>query len=181
MILIGLSGKARSGKDAVADTCTSLYAWRKMKLADPLKKMCRDMFGLNRDQTDGILKELPVGVTTPRELMINIGQLGRTVSPHFWINKLEADILKTPQAQLGTYIIADVRFINEADWIKRHNGILVRLNRSTDLRGGNINDPSEKELDDYDFFDLVIPESENRDAEDLPRIAAKIQAAVSPH
>jgi hypothetical protein len=144
MKLIGLSGKTGSGKDAVADTCATLYGWRKMKLADPLKKMCRDMFGLNRDQTDGIRKQLPVGTTTPRDLMINIGRLGREVSPHFWITKLEEQILTTPQAQLGTYVVADVRFKNEADWIKRRNGILVRLERSTDLRGLDINDESEK-------------------------------------
>jgi phosphomevalonate kinase len=179
MRLIGLSGKARSGKDAVADMCASLYGWRKMKLADPLKKMCRDMFGLTCDHTDGILKDLPIGTTSPRELMIKVGQLGRTVSPNFWIGKLEEAILKTPQAQLGTYVIADVRFKNEMEWIKRRHGILVRLERSVDLRGPDIKDPSETELDAYDGFDLRIPESENEDAFDLPLVVAKINALVA--
>jgi len=178
MTLVGLSGKARSGKDSVADTCAALYGWRKMKLADPLKKMCREMFGLTLEHTDGHWKEDPVGTTTPRQLMINVGQLGRSVDPNFWIKRLQAELLQTPQAQMQTYVIADVRFKNEADWIKNHNGIMVRLERAIELRGGDIVDTSEMELDNYEGFDLKIGESWNVDASDLPRVAARIKELV---
>ncbi len=180
MTLIGLSGKAHSGKDFIADRCVDMFGWRKMKLADPLKKMCRDMFGLSVEQTDGSLKEaIQFGSTiAPRRLMINIGQLGREVDQNFWVNKLKAEILKTPQAQLGTFVIADVRFINEAEWIKKHGGLLVRLERAVELRGEDINDPSETELDDYEGFDLRILESSNVDAEDVPAICGRIHNAI---
>lgn len=180
MVLIGLSGKARSGKDAVADTCVSAYGWRKFKLADPLKKITRDIFGLSMAHTDGDLKEKPLGpgAITPRELMISVGKLGRSVEPNFWVNRLRDDLLKTPQAQMGTYIIADVRFINEAEWIKKHGGFLVRLERAVELRGGDIDDRSETELDDYEGFHLKIGESWNVDAKDLPAICERIQELV---
>lgn len=178
MTLIGLSGKARSGKDLVADTCKELYGWRKMKLADPLKRMCRDMFGLTLEHTDGHWKEDKLGTTTPRNLMISIGQLGRSVDPNFWIKRLQAEVLLTPQAQLGTYVIADVRFKNEADWIKNHGGLLVRLERAIELRGGDIADSSETELDSYEGFDLKIGESWNVDANDVPAICTRIKEAL---
>lgn len=172
MTIIGLSGKARSGKDFIADKCCELYGWRKMKLADPLKKTCREVFGLSIDQTDGAEKE------KYRNVMIGLGLLGRTVNPNFWVDRLKEEILKTPQAQLGTYVVADVRFINEAEWIKRHGGILVRLERAVELRGEDINDPSETELDDYKGFDLRILESSNVDAGDVPGICESIREAV---
>jgi hypothetical protein len=179
MLLIGLSGKARSGKDAVADKCAELFGWRKMKLANPLKKMCREMFGLSLEHTDGAWKEQPVGTTTPRQLMIEIGRLGRAVRTNFWVERLQQEILKTPQAQIHTYVIADVRFLNEAAWIKNHGGMMVRLERAPELRGADIDDPSETELDDYEGFDLKIGESWNVDASDLPRIAERLMEDVT--
>lgn len=178
MVLIGLSGKAHSGKDAVADTCVSAYGWRKFKLADPLKRICRESFGLTLAETDGEHKERLLGTITPRELMIQVGKLGRAIEPNFWVNRLKDEILKTPQAQMGTYIIADVRFINEAEWIKKHGGFLVRLERAVELRGVDIEDNSETELDDYGGFSLKIGESWNVDAKDLPAIAERISEIV---
>jgi hypothetical protein len=178
MTLIGLSGKAKSGKDTVADRCCELYGWRKMKLADPLKHMCREMFGLTTEHTDGAWKADPVGTTTPRQLMIEIGRLGRAVSERFWIERLQKQILQHPQAQLGTFIVADVRFKNEAEWIKKYGGFLVRLERAVELRGDDILDPSETDLDDYEGFDLKIGESWNVDARDVPAIAARIKEGM---
>lgn len=180
MTLIGLSGKAKSGKDTIADAFVFNTPMRKMKLADPLKKMCREIFGFTMEETDGALKDVPLypGGPTRRQVLIEFGQLCRSVDPDFWIKRLKDEILRTRQAQLGTYVIADVRFKNEADWIKQHGGLMVRLQRAVELRGGDIEDDSETQLDDYEGFDLKIGESWNVDAADVPRVCALIKEAV---
>ena len=52
-----------------------------------------------------------------------------------------------------TLIIPDVRFFNEAEFIRKHHGTVVRITRMYD--DTNDRHPSETELDDYKF-DYVI-------------------------
>jgi hypothetical protein len=53
--------------------------------------------------------------------------------------------------------------------------LLVRLERSEDLTGKSIDDPSETELDSYSGWDLVIPAEQNVNLSDLSIVANKIQ------
>jgi hypothetical protein len=180
MKLIGLSGKARSGKDAVADMCCQVYGWHKYKLADSLKAMCRNAFNLTRQQTDGELKDVVAqryGVA-PRQIMIEFGKMCRGFDANFWINEMVQEMLLVPQAQLRTFVIADVRFPNEVEWIKAHNGIVIRLERDVELRGSDIPDYSETALDAYGGFDLVVQAEHNIDSADLPVIASRIKSVL---
>ena len=51
------------------------------------------------------------------------------------------------------WVVTDVRFPSEADAIREHGGILIRVNRDT---GYVDNHPSETALDDYMDFDYII-------------------------
>jgi len=103
---------------------------------------------------------------TGRELLQKVGtEMGRSIHPDTWVNALFSeyvhDLRRRQNPEGGTtisegfpnWIITDVRFPNEADIIKEKGGIMIRINRPTDIAGGHA---SETSLDDYDEFDLVI-------------------------
>lgn len=83
-----------------------------------------------------------------------------------WIRSMGMwmDIFKnrTPDKN-NVFIITDVRFKNEADWIKQHKGILIRVNadkrneKRVQEEGSqdNKNHSSETDLDDYPFEHVI--------------------------
>jgi hypothetical protein len=60
------------------------------------------------------------------------------------------------------FVIADVRYANEIDYIHRHDGVVYRVTgRPTSLAGDAAQHPSEHELDDRpELFDGFIDLSE---------------------
>lgn len=180
MKLIGLSGRARSGKTTLAIALSEKYGWQHLALATDLKNRCKRDFNLLDEQVNGHLKEIKdirFG-KSPRTIMIEYGKFFRSIDPEFWVKQLKQTILSIPQAQTQNYVISDVRFKNEANWIKEHGGYIIRLERAVELTGDLINDPSETELNDY-AFDLRIPESMNVDMKDIQDIAEKVYRNVT--
>ncbi len=172
MILLAISGKRKSGKSFLADMLANGFGFKHLSFAKTLKAKLRQDLGLSVHHTDGALKEVPLpeyNNKTPRQLMIEFGGFYRTLDSMFWVKELKKELLSTPQAQTGRYVIADLRFKNEANWVKEHGGKIVRLNRDESLTGPNIDDLSETGLDNYDKFDLVVPAHLNRDVSDMKR------------
>lgn len=181
MVIVAISGKRRSGKSFLGGLLSQEYGFKIVSLAAPLKAMVRDLFGLTVAQTDGDLKEVyddKIGMT-PRELMIKFGGFCREVDKDFWIRRLFDQIKLRPQAQMGRYVITDLRFKNELDWMRRHNALLVRLERDEEFTGAPIDDPSEKELDDFKEWDVFVPSLLNRDVKDMEKTASLVVAHVS--
>jgi hypothetical protein len=83
-----------------------------------------------------------------------------------WVNALFADYNENSR-----WIITDVRFPNEAEAIKKHGGIVIRINRDVDTN----NHLSETALDDYEF-DYVIDNNSDmyKLALDVKAIAEKL-------
>ncbi|EIU7173476.1 deoxynucleotide monophosphate kinase [Pseudomonas aeruginosa] len=133
--LIGLTGRARSGKDTAANYLAAQFGLLVYALASPLKLALLDMLNLPGSALEGPAKEQPLPWLgkSPRELMQLLGtEWGRNlVHPQLWLmladmnlsNHLEA----MPQAQ--GFVISDVRFDNEADWIRAKGGVVVHLRR----------------------------------------------------
>lgn len=90
-------------------------------------------------------------VLTPRSLLQLLGtEFGRRlVHPDLWINALFADY-KDPQPN---WIIADVRFENEAEAIKNRSGIVIRVD---DQRTYGDTHDSETALDSYEFDTRIL-------------------------
>ena len=193
MILIGISGKKGVGKDLLASFLKQKYGFMNIPFAQELKAAVRKDFNLTTDHTDGWLKETPTQYFreliskestdtrseywTPREIMIAYGQFFRQFDPLWWVKKTFDQIQQVKMFQ--TYgadmrvSISDVRFKNEANYIKEEGGYLVRLERRADL---NIykeigTDLSETDLDDYKWFDRIVTEDLNVVPDDL-RVAA---------
>jgi len=52
-MIIGISGLAGTGKDTIADLLVKNHGFAKIALADPLKRICRDVFDFTYDQLWG--------------------------------------------------------------------------------------------------------------------------------
>lgn len=147
MILIGVAGLARSGKDTAARFLADELGLYQYAFAEPLKTMLKSVFGDHFHEGDrsGICPEAGISY---RRLMQTLGtEWGRyQVSPDLWVNLVgrEFDKLKAnPYRKGGAFdarlepggykgmILSDVRFDSEAEWIKGNGGVVVQLTRPT--------------------------------------------------
>lgn len=140
-ILLGLLAKKRHGKDTFADYLVSHYNFEKDALAEPLKKVCRELFVLSDEQLYGDLKEVVderYGVST-RQIMQFVGtelfrkqmnQLIPSLEDQIWVKLQEQRYLnavkKNPKVR---FVVADIRMPNEANMIKKLGGIIIKIVR----------------------------------------------------
>lgn len=134
-LLIGLTGRAGAGKSTVARMLTDHYAFTKLALAEPILDMLCTLFCMAG--VDGAwaieraLKEQPTVLGySYRHLAQTLGtEWGRGLAPDFWLRVL-ALRMESPELQHENIVVSDVRFPNEADFIKRRGGWLVRVTRA---------------------------------------------------
>lgn len=132
-MLIGLTGPARSGKDTVAEHLEESHGFERYALAGPIKEMLHAGLGLSYTEMHSGVKEDPLlrlGIDkSPRQLMQTLGtEWGRKhVHPDIWLILAQ---LHWDQMRLfgRPMVISDVRFENEAHWIRMH-GLLVHIVR----------------------------------------------------
>ena len=179
-MIIGISGKAGSGKDTVAKMLEVLYANPDISyedfankryknfadilivhFADALKETAQVLFRLGEWETntqEGKKTTINWIGKTVRELLQGIGQgLRDAIDFDIWVKILFANT-----EGWSNYIIADVRYPNEIKAIKERNGILLRIDRKG---AGAGNHSSEIALDDYKEWDVHI--ENNGSIEDL--------------
>ena len=128
--LIGIAGKARSGKDTAADLILAEVGGYRYSLADPIRRMLKA--GLNIDMQDPYWqenKEKPIpafGDKSPRQMMQWLGtEWGRVlVSDGLWIVLAMQEFLNRGPGM----IVPDVRYENEARWVRQH-GLLIHITR----------------------------------------------------
>jgi hypothetical protein len=135
-IIIGLCGYAGSGKDTVRFMLEEV-GFNGIAFADSIRAMLRELLVSNRisdtyinsrEFKEAVIPELGVSY---RQLAQTLGtEWGRSVHPDFWIKLVAnyihdvAEIEPTPH-----FCISDVRFPNEAQWIKDHGGVIWRIER----------------------------------------------------
>ncbi len=133
MKLVGITGKARSGKDTAADFLCSSMGYSKYSFAKPIKEAVKVMFGLTEHHVNGHLKEVvlsDLGVS-PRFLMQTLGtEWGReTVNKNVWLLAAQRQIDNLKAFGNGFIVIPDVRFENEASFIRKNGGLLIHISR----------------------------------------------------
>lgn len=129
MVLIGLIGYKRSGKDTFADYLVHTHGFQKYAFADPVKQLCKIMFLLEQKQLDDPLSKEIVDERwglTPRQMMQKVGtdMVRCQWGSDFWVKNMELRVHRDNHPMM---IVSDVRFQNEAEWIKANHGILVRI------------------------------------------------------
>jgi hypothetical protein len=136
-IVIGITGKARVGKDTLAGLLLSLTGGRgvRMSFADPIREFIASLTGYSvATLADGPLKEAPIDWLddkSPRQMMQTLGtEWGRNmIDPDLWI-KVAGKRLERVQHDVPLVVFPDVRFDNEAKLIRRMGGTVVHLLRS---------------------------------------------------
>lgn len=136
MRIIGLTGRAGSGKDTVRTFLEERHAFAGMAFADPIRSMLSALLrevGASDDwMTDRLLKEgtIPALGTSYRHLAQTLGtEWGRRIDTEFWLRIAKARLNVMREAGVKSVVISDVRFINEAHWIAAEGGQVWRIDR----------------------------------------------------
>ncbi len=134
-LLVGLVGRAGAGKTTVAEYLEHEHAFHHLALAGPIFSMLAVLF----DHAD-----VPTGYLTERHLKERTTSLGysyrqlaqslgtewarKQLGEDFWLRVANAE-LRQARIQGDSVVVSDVRFPNEAQWIVRHGGFLLRVLR----------------------------------------------------
>ena len=129
--LIGITGKAGSGKDTMKEMILELRPeYEAYSFARKLKDTAEFMFGWTQEQIeDREFKEAidPEWGFSPRRAMQLLGtEFGRALREDLWL-LFATKKLREVTAQGKGLILADVRFENEASWIRDNDGILIHI------------------------------------------------------
>ncbi len=164
-MIIGFLGQSESGKDTAADWFVQRYGFVKVALADPLKRIAKDVYDFSYEQLWGPQEErnradlrysLPTGGSlSPRHALQVLGtEVGRSIYPDTWVRYLMRIARKVESGDYGYdktvglmsvthsgrtglgVVIPDVRFLNEVRYIRAEGGIIIRLVRRG--KDGNI-------------------------------------------
>ncbi len=135
MKIIGITGRARSGKDTLAHFLVDHHGYVRVGLADPLRGFVSTITGLTTEElTDSSLKEAPLpwlGGISPRRMMQTLGtEWGRDlVDDQLWLKVAQRAIEKAQRNGAPGVVIPDVRFDNEAEMVRAMGGEVVLLTR----------------------------------------------------
>lgn len=165
-LMLGLSGYARAGKDALASILVEHHGFERIAFADALRDMLyalnpladgaphfqQDVLGIFNSEGgwDGAKKVAEQSYYGVRSYLQRLGtEAGRHVlGDNVWV---DAAMKKVKPG--GRYVFTDCRFPSEAKAIASRGGKIVRVKRQDT---GPVNDhPSEVALDDY-LFDATV-------------------------
>jgi deoxynucleotide monophosphate kinase-like protein len=190
---VAISGKAKSGKNTAA-TLLSNYLCPKggskiVALADPMKRILEIMFPTsNKDCLYGpseLRSEIISGKfrddnncpLTYRRALTDLGKFGRKYNDNMWLDCVVEDFKNSQDISL--YIIPDVRFRVEFDYLKQHNFHMLRIRRKD---CSNINDVSETEqetINDNEFNHIIHNNGSIKEFEENIRVfGAKIRTLI---
>ena len=160
--VIGLSGKMGVGKTTAAEIMRSRgLADRVLAFADPVKEEAARRFGFNVDLCYGAKDEiilhpdLPGGTMSVRRILQWWGtDVRRAEDPLYWVQRMEAWLRDMDAHRV---VLHDVRFREEALWIREVGGRLYRIRPYPEWRPGpEARHRSETDLDDWEDWDGAI-------------------------
>jgi hypothetical protein len=140
MKIIGITGRARSGKDTLADMIVEASGHGiRLSFAEPIREFVARVTGLSVESlTDGPAKETPLpefGNKSPRQMMQTLGtEWGREmIDQNLWITAAHKRIEKfgrlNERVRPHVVVFSDVRFENEAALIRDMGGLVVHVTR----------------------------------------------------
>ena len=136
-LLIGIAGRARSGKDTAAQHLVNNHGFQAYAFADPLRDGLMHMFNLSPCDLDDDKKEQPIPWLgkSPRELMQLLGtEWGRDmVHPELWLllAAQNLDLIARTHDTANGLVVTDLRFNNEADFIRNRGGVVIHMDRAS--------------------------------------------------
>ena len=132
-MIIGLSGYARSGKDTVAGMLMGIHHYDRVAFADTIRTLllAMDPLVMHGDipfRLEDIVESkgwetAKTEYPEIRRLLQDLGVGGRELlDDNVWINAALKDFDKDDKV-----VVTDVRFKNEADFIKSRGGRIIRV------------------------------------------------------
>jgi hypothetical protein len=172
--IIGITGRKFHGKDTLADYLVKQHGYIKLSFAQPLKEICKTIFGFTNSQVNGDLKETIDfrWDVTPRKVMQfigtelfrdNIGRLLPDIGENLWarcvIEKIKSLLLVDPSSK---FVISDVRFPNEIECLREYSkeSKIFRVYRPGVLVDETSSHPSEKLIDSLSVDADIINDSD---------------------
>ncbi len=156
-MIISITGNMGVGKDTMADYMVEKYGFIKISMADPFKRIAKEIYEFSDDQLwgpsesrnrpDERYPRANGTYLTPRIVTQLLGnELSRLAYPETWIVYMKRVVANIQagyfySVQQGAYevsgktsnykgiVINSCRFKNEIEWIKNMGGIAIRLTR----------------------------------------------------
>lgn len=154
---IALRGKLRVGKDTCYKELKEIdERYVRLSFADQLKEMASDLTNINMFIDENKVEH--------RKFLISLGQTMRVFDKDYWVKPVMHKAEKLIE-EGKIPVITDVRFTNEADALRKAGFMVTNLFADPEAlqkRGWHSqfdNDPSEKELDLYGYFNCFVDTS----------------------
>jgi len=142
MILIGLTGRAGVGKDTIADYLVAEYHFAKYAFAQPIKDMLR-VLGVDADAREGKEQPHPIYGASPRRMAQTLGtEWGRRlIHRDIWLNAAARFVAQHhSDPEIDGIVLSDVRFENEAAWVRAQGGEVWHVTREVNLVEGHMSE-----------------------------------------
>jgi hypothetical protein len=164
MIIIGLSGRKRSGKDTVCEIIQRVFTGaRRFAFADALKRELSEA------------TDTPVHVIEQEKDRFRLGlqwwgtEFRRHQSDTYWVDQLMESLRMAEAHDCPVAIVTDCRFQNEADAIRSMGGKVLRIERATSPSQDC--HASETSMDKYAFDGVIYNHGTINDLEDAVCVA----------
>jgi len=133
-------GSAMVGKDEVAKMMVELDFYH-TSFAKPMYKVVNEVYGIDTAGLTKFAKEeklyQPWDLTL-RQILQNIGDAFRSLDKDFFLKCLMVDIAKNAR-NFQSVVVSDVRYENEAEFIRGMLGTIVHINREFEVEKYAIN------------------------------------------
>lgn len=188
--LVGITGKAQQGKSTFADLlddclteAMQMIVGRHGISATFKETWCRlHGDGINIHTLESLKpRRVKTYDITHRRALELLGDFGRAIDKHFWMDSLGSDIrrIQTSLSEMGVpyeiVIIPDVRTDDEAEWIRERGGIITHVRSNTlptiDSNHTVQTQPVEMRGDDIEVWN-------NGTKQDLAHAAAQVAVAL---
>lgn len=134
-MIIGIAGKKGSGKDTFGDYLCKNFGYIRYAFGDPVKEVCRILFGFNDQQLYGDKKEelTDWGITPRRAFQVIGTEFGRKqlhkMMPEVNVQdgELWIEIFRRSCSATENIVLTDVRFENEAQAIRDKGGVIIMM------------------------------------------------------
>lgn len=163
-LIVAATGKARNGKDSIADYLVKEYNFVKVSFAAPVKEFAVKHFGLTPDEVYGEKSK------KSRWVLQAIGNGCREeFGDQIWIEKLWQKI-----GALERVVISDLRYLNEADFVGRVGGSIIKVTRpdAPEIECG-ADHPSEIEIE------RIVPDYALENDGDLEQLYRRVDGILS--
>jgi len=128
-ILVGITGRARVGKDTAAGFLAENFGLVQYAMAGPIKDALAAMGFDRRVYDDPQIKEIVIdglGVSY-RKMAQTLGtEWGRSIHKDFWLILATRNFLMLDKKYLGM-VVSDIRFENEAAWVREAGGLVIHI------------------------------------------------------